>query len=333
MKRYPLPSENKIEQYLSHHTHYTETAKDYINNPHDYVREITTVVNGKLRHLVTYQSSSKGGELRRLHSIYAKFLCNHYKSAKSSFAYIKGKSFVDCVNCHKNGTVFLKADIHSYFDSISLKKMLDRIHKLNCKRISTEVIDLFTQACFYEGHLPIGFVSSPALSDLFLVDLDRKYQRYKKFVYTRYADDFIISASGDNAVEILTKLRQSLMNDLEELDLELNRKKTYIRQLSNAGDAIRLLGINLVRTVEEANKVTVSDRYLRRTCFELGQVLSANVPDNELYTQISKVCGMISFIKQCSDSSYKKFKKYAQIKCQYSGNFDIASIQSSVKIS
>ncbi|MTS16795.1 hypothetical protein GMD58_15740 [Ruthenibacterium lactatiformans] len=78
-----------------------------------------------------------------------------------------------------------------------------------------EIVSLMTQACFYQGRLPLGFTSSPVLSDLYLVNLDRKYQADKTITYTRYADDFVVSASGPEARSNLVSFRLRMEKDLD----------------------------------------------------------------------------------------------------------------------
>ena len=143
------------------------------------------VVYGKLRHLATYQATPEGRALRRLHTDFARFLSKKYRQAESSFAYAKGKNIQDCVSEHLYGSVFLKTDIHAYFDSISCDKMLEILQPLGVEN-DPEKLKLFTAACFYDEKLPLGFTSSPLLSDLFLVSLDKKYQKNQQITYTRY---------------------------------------------------------------------------------------------------------------------------------------------------
>ena len=43
--------------------------------------------------------------------------------------------------------------------------------------------------------------------------------------------------------------------------------------LKQEGDAIHLLGLNLVKTSGKDNRITVSDRYIRKTCMELCELI------------------------------------------------------------
>lgn len=232
---------------------------------------------------------------------------------------------------HLQGTVFLKTDIHGYFDSISEERMLKRIHRLRRVKEDWDTITLFTKASFYKGRLPIGFITSPVLSDLFLVTLDRKYKKNKNVTYTRYADDFIISASGEDAQKNLIAFRLQLEQDLGALDLELNRKKTYIRTLKSPGDAIHVLGLNIVKTETDTNRITISDRYVRKTCKNLCAWLNGDRMLDDPDAEFAKIYGQISFIRQCSTTSYTKLQRMTRVKCGYSGEWTAESLKTSAK--
>lgn len=90
---------------------------------------------------------------------------------------------------------FLKLDIQDYFTSITydnMKKALIRIVNLGDNQ------DSWLPYCFYQGVLPQGAPTSPVLSNLYLLEFDYRLTEKlkeldKNFVYTRYADDILIS--------------------------------------------------------------------------------------------------------------------------------------------
>ena len=316
---------NKINSW-QRSLRFIEAARGYLEAPEEYVRFFDVRINGKLRHLVTYQANEKGRSLRFLHTDFAQFLSTKYRQASSSYAYAKKKNILNCINRHLNGEVFLKTDIKSYFDSITYENMIKRIKKLRIDKNDFDAVALMTNACFYQGRLPLGFCSSPVLSDLYLVSLDRKHQKNKAVTYTRYADDFILSASGQCARENLIACRIQMEKDLDLLDLQLNRKKTYIRHLKSPGDAIHVLGLNIVRTGSEINRITVSDQYIRNTCMELCEWIGRQKLDTDT-EYFSKLYGRISFIRQCSSDSYRKLQKMTKIKCGYDGLLTVKALK------
>jgi arsenate reductase-like glutaredoxin family protein len=103
---------------------------------------------------------------------------------------------------------------------------------------------------------------------------------------------------------------------LQELGLELNSKKTYIRRLQQSGDAIHLLGLNIVKTDTDTNRITVSDSYIRKTSIDFCNLLyNKNKMDKEELDQaFLAVNGKIQFIINASEKSAKKLQKMLSVK-------------------
>ena len=296
---------------------FSDVINDFPINPDKYIRPFTVMINGKRRKIITYQANDSGDRLRKFHRILAAVMRRHYTPSNNSYAYKHGSCVRDALLMHLESDTFLKTDIHSYFDSIDYKtleaKFIERMAK-NGYRKGLWIKAL--QACFYNEHLPIGFISSPMLSDLFLHDIDMKYASVKGVKYTRYADDLIISGTGEGVAEKLAQIRDRLEKDLNLLGLELNRKKTYIRKLVLPGDAIHLLGLNMVKRNGFVNDITVSDRYIRESSKELCLLIAQKpyLDDAEARKRFMGVMGKIDYIKNSSDKSANKLQKMISIK-------------------
>ena len=284
-----------------------EVAKDYVSNPNDYVRQFNVVINGKIRKITTYSNDEKGRKLRDIHTLVVKLLQKRYVYSKCSYAYQRGIGIKDCIEAHIRSSYFLKTDIHKYFDSISFDRMLQKIEHTEGMTKFFPSRKAFIQACFYEDKLPIGFVSSPILSDIYLHDFDLEMEGEQGIVYTRYADDLIISTSSGESKEVLEGLKERIAKRLETDALQLNSKKTYLRCLNSEGDAIHLLGINLVKTSGEENRITVSGKYLVETSKKIAELMSGTASDAD--SLCLEVCGRLGFIRYFSDESFDKLAK------------------------
>lgn len=296
---------------------FSDVINDFPINPDKYTRPFTVMINGKRRKIVTYQANDSGDRLRKFHRILAAVMRRHYTPSNNSYAYKHGSCVRDALLVHLESDTFLKTDIHSYFDTIDYKTLeatfVERMTR-NGYRKGLWIKAL--QTCFYNGHLPIGFISSPMLSDLFLHDIDMKYASIKGVKYTRYADDLIVSGTGEGVAEKLAKIRVRLEKDLSFLGLELNKKKTYIRKLTFPGDAIHLLGLNMVKRAGFINDITVSDRYIREASKELCLLIAQKpyLDDAEARKRFMAVMGRIDYIKNSSDKSADKLRKMILIK-------------------
>ena len=291
--------------------------EDYPRHPELYIRTFMLRINGKHRKIVTYQSDEFGNALRKIHHMLAYAVRRIYTSHENSFAYKENVGVLSALEKHLDSHVFLKTDIHAYFDSVEPGKMLECIFR---RRPTLEKERKFwgkaLAVCFYEGRLPIGFVSSPILSDLYLNDLDVQFSTISGVQYTRYADDIIFSSNTKDAEEKLSKLQEELKDFLAPLHLELNKKKTYIRTLKQEGDAIHLLGLNLVQTGKGNNRITVSDSYIRKTSMEFCELLQEKdqLDDLERRERFCQVNGKIGYIRHASAQSTEKLRKMIRIK-------------------
>lgn len=298
------------------------TAEAYINNPDDFVRTFTVQINGKKRHIITYKADAKGAALRYFHTCVAELIPLCYESMPNSFAYKKGMDILSCLEQHLESDTFLKTDIHEFFNSIQYEKLTDMVlEDTVCKR-NKSLVKLALKACFYNGHMPIGFVTSPVLSDMYLHKVDGHFLGRENIIYSRYADDFIIS--GKNNDNDLQGIKEELINILSEYGLSLNNKKTYYRIIDKPGDAIHVLGLNLVNSAPGINRITVSDKYIRETSKDVCEYLAESkdmTPEEKEY-RLAGLTGKIEFIRHCSDSSYKKLEKMVGIK--YGGKIDLS---------
>lgn len=129
----------------------------------------------------------------------------------NAFAYIKKRSTLDAVKRHQynESNWYGKYDLHNFFGSTTLDYvmyMLSMIYPFNMvintvrgKEMLAKALDL----AFLDGGLPQGTPISPLITNLIMIPVDYKLSQclinYKKqkYIYTRYADDFIISSKYD----------------------------------------------------------------------------------------------------------------------------------------
>lgn len=126
----------------------------------------------------------------------------------AAHAYVKQRSTVTCVQQHQKNESkwFLKLDLKDFFPSHNLEYVmycLEQIYPIG------NIIDTFPsykanlrkalEYAFLDDVLPQGTPLSPTLTNICMTPLDYKIQhtmwdKKSHFVYTRYADDMIISS-------------------------------------------------------------------------------------------------------------------------------------------
>lgn len=285
---------------------------NYIANTDLYVQEFDIFVNRKRRRIVTYKlRTMEGLGLREAHRDLAEMLEQVVVFRPCSYAYQKGKGTIDCISRHMNSEVFLKADIHAFFNSIDYYTLKSAISREIKPVVYANAIKALLPTCFYNGIMPLGYITSPILSDIYLANIDRHFMDRPGIIYTRYADDFIISASGPNAEKVLQEVREELESMLADRMLTLNQKKTYIRRLKQPGDAIHLLGLNLVYVKPGVNRITVSDRYIRQVSKEFCDLINGEVVPS---AEFDEIFGKIAYIDHSSRSSSHKLQRMLTVK-------------------
>lgn len=129
----------------------------------------------------------------------------------SAFAYVKNRCTVDAVKRHQknNSKWFGKLDLHDFFGSTTLDyviKMFSMVFPFseivkfpNGEAELRKALDL----AFLNGGLPQGTPLSPLITNVMMIPVDYKLANAfrdfdkQRFIYTRYADDFIISSKVD----------------------------------------------------------------------------------------------------------------------------------------
>lgn len=181
----------------------------------------------------------------------------------SAFAYIKGRSTLDAVKRHQGNESkwFAKFDLHNFFGSTTpefVTKMFSMIFPFSRVLAVPEGKTYFEKAislAFLNGGLPQGTPISPLITNIMMIPIDYKlfnmFRNYdnRKFVYTRYADDFIISCKIDFSYRMI---EDEIIKVLKEFGapFELNTKKT--RYGSSAGS-----NWNLGVMLNKDNQITV----------------------------------------------------------------------------
>jgi retron-type reverse transcriptase len=125
----------------------------------------------------------------------------------SAYAYTKGRSTADAIVKHQQNESqwFLKIDLKDFFPSCNFNKVNDTlktVFPLCCLYEDTktkEALEGILRLCFVDDQLPQGTPASPLLTNLLMLPLDyeikNKFKDFNKhyFVYTRYADDILLS--------------------------------------------------------------------------------------------------------------------------------------------
>ena len=188
----------------------------------------------------------------------------------SAFAYVKNRCTVDAVKRHQknNSKWFGKLDLHDFFGSTTLDyviKMFSMVFPFseivkfpNGEAELRKALDL----AFLNGGLPQGTPLSPLITNEMMIPVDYKLANAfrdfdkQRFIYTRYADDFIISSKVDFDVHRVEKL---VVDTLHEFGAPFTINESKTRYGSSAGR-----NWNLGVMLNKDNEITVGHKKKRQ---------------------------------------------------------------------
>ena len=184
--------------------------------------------------------------LRTYHSFLNLFIFNHLPVDTSAvYSYRKGINVISAVRNHANSRHFYQTDISDFFNSITadivtncVRGGFEHIPVTDVEAYLTRIISLVT----IDGKLPLGFSTSPTISNAVLLPLDNKLSAYcisKNLIYTRYSDDITISTREKSSLDELDDIIGNILSADWLLNFKINKNKTKITSI---GRKIKILG-------------------------------------------------------------------------------------------
>lgn len=219
----------------------------------------------------------------------------------SAYAYVHKRSAKHALQQHQanQSEWFLKLDIKRFFDSCTKRFVCDQMMKLYpyCVLFSdAAALGEALAPCFAEGCLPQGAPTSPKLTNLIMIPIDYKITVILRnlhgnhYVYTRYADDILISCKEKfNPVHIINIINHVF----EDTPFHLNTDKTRF-------GSIRGQNWNLGLMLNSENKITVGNQRKRQLKVALHNFTTAynnNTIDQWDLTDLYHLQGELSYVK------------------------------------
>lgn len=188
----------------------------------------------------------------------------------SAFAYVHGRCTIDAVKRHQNNKSnwFLKTDFSNFFGSTTpdfLHEMMSMIFPFSeivKSNRGNAALKKALDLCFLHGGLPQGTPISPMLTNLMMIPIDHRLYNCLRdyhgtsFVYTRYADDILISSRKDFSAEEIVKF---ICDTLREFHAPFTIKNEKTRYGSRAGS-----NWNLGVMLNKDNEITIGHKNKQR---------------------------------------------------------------------
>ncbi|MCT4611738.1 MAG: reverse transcriptase family protein [Clostridia bacterium] len=207
-------------------------------------------------------------------------IIDKFKISEHAKGYKKHTSIYNNALPHVNKELVVNIDIENFFPTIRYESIYKFFVYVGYNK---QVAHLLTKMCTNsKKHLPQGAPTSPSLSNILLLKLDKRLSELAKKAnaqYTRYVDDITFSGSKNIKTFVPT-----IINIIEDEGYEINKKKLRL-QYSNQRQVVTGLTVN--------KKVSVSKKKIKEI-------------ENAIY--YSKKFGIVEHMKKidCQKSFYKE---------------------------
>lgn len=202
--------------------------------------------------------------LRELKTLFETHMFALYHT--TAFAYVRGRSTIDAIKRHQRNESkwFLKLDFTNFFGSttpVFVMDMVSRIFPFSeiVKHTSgSEALAKALSLCFLNGGLPQGTPISPFITNVMMIGIDHKLSNSlrnfdnRRFVYTRYADDLLISCKIDFNKDLVQRF---VIDTLAEFHAPFSIKPEKTRYGSAAGR-----NWNLGLMLNKENQITIGHK-------------------------------------------------------------------------
>ena len=206
--------------------------------------------------------------LRKLKEIFENdFGCLYHTSA---FAYIKGRNTVKAVKRHQENKSrwFGKYDLHDFFGSttpefaVKMLSMIFPFSEIVQSPYGRAELEKALSLAFLNGGLPQGTPLSPTLTNIMMIPIDHAISNTlrdfnnQRYVYTRYADDFLVSSRYTFNFREIESL---IVDTLRGFDAPFTINSSKTRYGSSAG-----ANWNLGVMLNKDNAITVGSKKKRQ---------------------------------------------------------------------
>lgn len=253
----------------------------------------------KIRKIVTY---AEDGELRKYHEQVVEYLKKNTTNSIFAKAYVPHSSIFKNAKAHMYNDVFVKMDIKNFFPNMNHKYMAECLFfelNKNTQISRRECYDIVRKCSVGDKGIPLGLVSSPALANLYMKEFDGLlYGKLKKMelvnpIYTRYADDMVISfKSGSNDMEKIEDIKAEVKNLLKKVHLTLNERKTKSYTL-NQSNHVRITGISITKDENNYRHISVGKKMKNQIFWDAINMYDQEIKD---YKKIEHLKGLFSFV-------------------------------------
>lgn len=245
----------------------------------------------------------------------------------SAWAYVKGRDVVSAMHEHTNNKSnwYLKTDLKDFFGSCSvdfIEHQLKEVYPYGLlENIFTGFCRTLAEYATLDGGLPQGTPLSPIITNSIMIPIDYKINKLlnelveggvlpkQRYIYTRYADDIIISAKTEFNYELLI----SYIEDRIFKDTPLKFNKTKTRFATSSGR-----NWNLGVMCNRNNQTTIG--YRKKNVIKVMAHNYYSDKQNDIAWSVEDLQhfqGILAWLEHVEPEYYQGFTSYLQQKYNY----------------
>ena len=245
----------------------------------------------------------------------------------SAWAYVKGRDVVSAMREHTNNKSnwYLKTDLKDFFGSCSvdfIEHQLKEVYPYGLLESRfTGFCRTLAEYATLDGGLPQGTPLSPIITNSIMIPIDYKINKLlnelvtdgllpkQRYIYTRYADDIIISAKTEFNYELLI----SYIEDKIFKDTPLKFNKTKTRFATSSGR-----NWNLGVMCNRNNQTTIG--YRKKNVIKVMAHNYYSDKQNDIAWSVEDLQhfqGILAWLEHVEPEYYQGFTSYLQQKYNY----------------
>lgn len=253
-------------------------------------------------------------KLKTFHSFLNLFLLAHLQiNNEIVFSYRKGVNAVDAVSKHAHSKYFFQTDINNFFNSIDIDLVTSTIiNSVDLFPISDidNYISSIVKILTVNDSVPVGFSTSPLISNACLFSFDNELQNYclaNSLTYSRYSDDIIISSLEKAPLLEAEKCVTTYLSIHTNNKLSINSIKSKHTQ---TGNKIKLLGMVILPN----GKVSVDIKFKKEAEVKLHYYLTnkdkfTEITGPDFNSAIEKFSGQLNYVNTVDPGYLDKLRK------------------------
>lgn len=213
------------------------------------------------------------------------------------FGFVAGRSTYSAALVHVGAEAALVADLKVFFGQINEERVRHALSPF----LDEEALDVFVACCLRSNALPLGFRTSPVISNLVFLETDRAIERLcetRDVRYTRWVDDLVFSGTSvdDSFLEDLLAL-------LDAFAWVPNEKKTRFMSTRRV-----VLGLNIASGLTRPHVPRGMKKELRKQVYYLNKHGMAHFSHPGAWP-LPRILGMIAYVKSVDPNLAAQFEE------------------------